>query len=116
MAFSLCLFLGYGFIFSAVQANTITDALNNAYDIPTHYSGLAIIFVAGLIVIGGLRAIARFAEWVVPFMAITYVAVTIVITFMNIDLVPDMLLNIVYSAFGLQEARCVYRHYGAMYL
>jgi AGCS family alanine or glycine:cation symporter len=104
VAFSLCLFLGYGFIFSAVQANTITDALNNAYDIPTHYSGLAIIFVAGLIVIGGLRAIARFAEWVVPFMAITYVAVTIVITIMNIDLVPDMLLNIVYSAFGLQEA------------
>lgn len=104
IAFSLCLFLGYGFIFSAVQANTITDALNNAYDIPTNYSGLAIIFVAGLIVIGGLRAIARFAEWVVPFMAVTYVSVTIVITIMNIDLVPDMLLNIVYSAFGLQEA------------
>jgi alanine or glycine:cation symporter, AGCS family len=102
--FSLCLFLGYGFIFSAVQANTITDALNNAYDIPTFYSGLVIIIVAGLIVVGGLRAIARFAEWVVPFMAITYVAVTIVITIMNIDLVPDMLLNIVYSAFGLQEA------------
>jgi alanine or glycine:cation symporter, AGCS family len=104
VTFSLCLFLGYGFIFSAVQANTITDALNNAYNIPTHYSGLAIIFVAGLIVVGGLRAIARFAEWVVPFMAITYVAVTVVITVMNIDLVPDMLLNIVYSAFGLQEA------------
>jgi alanine or glycine:cation symporter, AGCS family len=104
VTFSLCLFLGYGFIFSAVQANTITDALNNAYNIPTSYSGLAIIFVAGLIVVGGLRAIARFAEWVVPFMAITYVAVTVVITIMNIDLVPDMLLNIVYSAFGLQEA------------
>lgn len=102
--FSLCLFLGYGFIFSAVQANTITDALNNAYAIPTHYSGLAIILVAGLIVIGGLRAIARFAEWVVPFMALIYVAVTIFITLMNIDLVPDMLLNIIYSAFGLQEA------------
>lgn len=104
VAFSLCLFLGYGFIFSAVQANTITDALNNAYDVPTHYSGLAIIFVAGLIVIGGLRAIALFAEWVVPFMALSYVTVTIVITIMNIDLVPDMLLNIIYSAFGLQEA------------
>lgn len=102
--FSLCLFLGYGFIFSAVQANTITDALNNAYDIPTHYSGLAIILVAGLIVIGGLRAIARFAEWVVPFMALSYVLVTVAITIINIDVVPDMLLNIVYSAFGLQEA------------
>jgi AGCS family alanine or glycine:cation symporter len=104
VAFSLCLFLGYGFIFSAVQANTITDALNFAYDIPTLYSGLVIIALASLIVIGGLRAIARFAEWVVPFMAVGYVSVTIVITLMNIELVPAMLYDIITSAFGLQEA------------
>ena len=102
--FSLFLFLGYGFIFSAVQANTITDALNHAYEIPTHYSGLVIIVLAGLIVIGGLRAIAKFAEWVVPFMAVTYVLVTLSITFLNIELVPAMLWDIITSAFGLQEA------------
>ena len=70
ITFALFLFLGYGFIFSAVQANTITDALNFAYDIPTLHSGLVIIGLAALIVVGGLRAIARFAEWVVPFMAV----------------------------------------------
>ena len=102
--FSLCLFMGYGFIFSAVQANTITDALNNAYGIPTFNSGLAIIFVAGLIVIGGLRAIARFAEWVVPFMGISYVLVAIVITALNIELLPGVLKDIILSAFGLTEA------------
>ncbi|MCC2615307.1 alanine:cation symporter family protein [Aestuariibacter halophilus] len=102
--FSLCLFLGYGFIFSAVQANTITDALNHAYDIDTLYSGLAIIFLAGLIVVGGLRAIARFAEWVVPFMAISYVLAAIVITAMNFEAVPGLLWDIISSAFGLQEA------------
>lgn len=32
--FSICLFLGYGLFFSAMQANTISDALNNAYDLP----------------------------------------------------------------------------------
>ena len=104
VTFSLCLFLGYGFIFSAVQANTITDALNYAYDIPTFTSGLVIITLAGLIVVGGLRAIARFAEWIVPFMAVGYVSVTLIITFMNIDLVPAMLYDIITSAFGLQEA------------
>ncbi|WJG08019.1 alanine/glycine:cation symporter family protein [Aliiglaciecola sp. LCG003] len=102
--FSLCLFLGYGFIFSAVQANTITDALNHAYDIPTQYSGLVIIVLAGLIVIGGFRAIAKFAEWIVPFMAVTYVLVALAITFINIQLVPAMLYDIITSAFGLQEA------------
>jgi alanine or glycine:cation symporter, AGCS family len=104
VTFSLCLFLGYGFIFSAVQANTITDALNYAYDIPTFTSGLVIITLAGLIVVGGLRAIARFAEWIVPFMAVSYVAVTLVITLINIDLVPAMLYDIISSAFGFQEA------------
>lgn len=102
--FALCLFFGYGFVFSAVQANTITDALNNSYDLPTHYSGLIIIALAALIVVGGLRAIARFAEYVVPFMGLAYVSVAIVITIINIQLLPSVIVDIFTSAFGLQEA------------
>lgn len=102
--FSFCLFLGYGFIFSAVQANTITDALNNAYDIPTSYSGLFIIALAALIVVGGLRGIARFAEWIVPFMGISYVIAALGITLYHFDQVPSMMWEIIQSAFGLQEA------------
>ena len=104
VAFSLCLFFGYGFVFSAVQANTITDALNNAYSFPSEYVGLAIIALAALIVVGGLRGIARFAEFVVPFMGIGYVLVALAITFINISELPAMLFDIVKSAFGLQEA------------
>jgi AGCS family alanine or glycine:cation symporter len=104
VAFSLCLFFGYGFVFSAVQANTITDALNNAYSFPTEYVGLAIIALAALIVVGGLKSIARFAEFVVPFMGIGYVLVALAITFINISELPAMLLDIIKSAFGLQEA------------
>ncbi|GAA0356055.1 sodium:alanine symporter family protein [Bowmanella denitrificans] len=104
IAFSLCLFLGYGFIFSAVQANSITDALNHAYGIPTLNAGVVIILLAGVIVIGGLRGIARFSEWMVPFMGISYVLVAIGITLLNIEQVPAMLYNIITSAFGLQEA------------
>ncbi len=104
VAFSLCLFFGYGFVFSAVQANTITDALNNAYSFPSEYVGIAIILLAALIVVGGLRGIARFAEFVVPFMGIGYVLVALAITFINISELPALLLDIIKSAFGLQEA------------
>lgn len=104
IAFSLCLFLGYGFIFSAVQANSITDALNHAYGIPTLHAGVVIIMLAGVIVIGGLRGIARFSEWMIPFMGISYVLVAIGITLLNIEQVPALLYNIISSAFGLQEA------------
>ncbi|MBA6287671.1 sodium:alanine symporter family protein [Colwellia sp. MB3u-4] len=102
--FSLCLFLGYGFSFSAMQANTIADSLNHAFNIPTMYSGALITLLAGAIVLGGLKRIARFAELIVPFMGIAFILVALTITLMNLSAVPAMLYDIITSAFGLQEA------------
>lgn len=104
IAFSLCLFLGYGFIFSAVQANTITDALAHAYDIPTLYSGLVIVSITVLIVVGGMKRIARFSEYVVPFMGVIYVFVALGITLYHWQDIPALLWQIVASALGLEEA------------
>ncbi|RXF04679.1 alanine/glycine:cation symporter family protein [Pseudoalteromonas sp. PS5] len=104
ICFALCLFLGYGFTFSAMQTNTITDALNYAFNIPTGYSGIVITVLAGAIILGGFKAIARFAEKVVPVMGLVFVLVAIVITVINYSQVPGMLLDILRSAFGLQEA------------
>lgn len=102
--FSLSLLFGYGFVFSATQANTIADALNHTYEFPVMATALVVTVLAALIVVGGLRSIARFAEIVVPFMGVAFVATALVITFMNISLVPELLSNIVFSAFGWQEA------------
>jgi len=104
VAFALCLFLGYGLFFSAMQANTIADALNNAYQIPTYGTGLVITVVAGCIVAGGLRAIARFAELMVPVMSVSFIVSAFAVTLFNIAAVPAILLDIVASAFGLREA------------
>lgn len=90
--------------FSAMQANTISDAINNAYAIPPFYTGIVIAIISGIIIMGGLRSIAKFAELAVPVMGIAYVLATIAIVLMNIDLVPAMLLHIVQSAFGLEQA------------
>lgn len=104
IAFSLCLFLGYGFIFSAVQANTITDALAHAYKIPTLYSGAVIVSITVLIVVGGMKRIASFAEYIVPFMGVFYVLIALGITFYNFQEIPGLLWQITGSAFGLEEA------------
>ncbi|CAM3769152.1 MULTISPECIES: alanine/glycine:cation symporter family protein [Pseudoalteromonas] len=104
IAFALCLFLGYGFTFSAMQTNTITDALNYAFEIPTFYSGIVITILAGSIILGGFKAIARFAERVVPIMGIIFVLAAVIITLINFTQVPAMLKDIFLSAFGLQEA------------
>lgn len=102
--FSLCLLFGYGFIFSATQANTVADALNHAYGIPVFNTGLVITVLAGFVIMGGLRAIARFSELVVPFMGAAYLIAAVGITLLNIEAVPAMLYDIIMSAFGLQEA------------
>ncbi|GMM83072.1 alanine/glycine:cation symporter family protein [Pseudoalteromonas sp. MTN2-4] len=102
--FALCLFLGYGVSFSAMQANTIADALNNTFAIDPTYSGAVIAVIAGFIVVGGLRSIARFAELIVPFMGLAFVAVALVITAMNIQHLPAMFADMFASAFGLTEA------------
>lgn len=104
VTFSLCLLFGYGFVFSAVQANTIGDALHNAYQIEPLYSGMVMTFVAGIIVVGGMRAIARFAELAVPIMGVAYVAMTLFIVMTNIAEVPAVLALIFKSAFGIDQA------------
>ncbi|WP_240654944.1 alanine/glycine:cation symporter family protein [Pseudoalteromonas rubra] len=104
VVFALCLFLGYGFSFSAMQANTIAEALHNTFTINPLYTGLVIAILAGAIVYGGLRSIARFAELIVPFMGLAFVATALLILLINIAQVPAMLLDIFQSAFGLTEA------------
>ena len=61
--------------------------------------GLALLVVAALIIIGGLKRVARFAEVVVPFMAVFYVIGSIAIVIMNIDQVGPMFVSIFKFAF-----------------
>ncbi|MBQ4837613.1 alanine/glycine:cation symporter family protein [Pseudoalteromonas luteoviolacea] len=102
--FSICLFLGYGASFSAMQANTMAEALNNTFAVPTYLSGLMIAIVAGVIVLGGLKRIARFAEVVVPWMGAAFVITAIIISVVNMAQLPGLIADIVLSAFGLTEA------------
>jgi len=66
--------------------------------------GLAVVVLTALIIFGGLRSIARFAEIAVPFMAVGYLLVAIGIILTNLPAVPDALALIFKSAFGLHEA------------
>ncbi|REL27448.1 alanine:cation symporter family protein [Thalassotalea euphylliae] len=104
ITFSLCLFFGYGFVFSSVQANSITDAFQGSFGIDPLMSGIVITLLAAYIIIGGLRNIARFAELAVPFMGVAYVLVALFVIAINIEQIPAILMQIVGSAFGWQEA------------
>lgn len=102
--FSACIFIGYGLVFSSTQANTMADALNHAYQISPTISGVVIVTLAGLIILGGVRMIAKFSSVLVPVMGISYISLALYICILNYALLPDVIVTIYESAFGLTEA------------
>ncbi len=100
------------------QINGITSAVNsffdpdashiafslgsNSYTWATVISGIVITVFAGLVIIGGIKRIAKVSEVIVPFMAITYVLVVLIIVFTNIKAIPSAIKSIFDYAFSLR--------------
>jgi len=78
--------------------------LNHAYGTNTLISGILITVIAGGIVLGGFKTIARFAAVVTPIMGGIYIIVALTVMLLNFTDIPAMFLTIFASAFGLQEA------------
>ena len=96
------------------QVNSIASAVKDFFDPQTvyavelfgkEYSWATVItciiltVCVGLVVIGGIKRIAKVSEIVVPFMAVLYVALALLIIITNISLVPEAIVSIVKSAF-----------------
>lgn len=82
-----------------VQANSIALLTNETFGVPQWITGLAVCFLVGIVIIGGVRIIARVCTVLVPFMAVFYVLGCIVILCMNGSFVWPALKLIVESAF-----------------
>jgi AGCS family alanine or glycine:cation symporter len=102
--FSIALILTFGLIFNAVQANSIADAMQGAFGMPKIGTGVILAILAGVVIFGGIKKIARCAELVVPFMASAYLLVALYVIAVNISDVPAVFALIIKSAFGLEQA------------
>ena len=72
---------------------------NNNYVWPVVVCGIIITFCVGLVVIGGIKRIAKVSEVIVPAMAIIYIVCTLIIVVTNIKSVPSAFVTIVKNAF-----------------
>nr|WP_321250121.1 sodium:alanine symporter family protein [uncultured Ruegeria sp.] len=104
VVFSICLIVSFGLVFVAVQSNSIAEAFEGAFGLNKLGVGIALAAAAAVVIFGGIRTIAKFAEIVVPLMAGLYLLLACVVVVLNISEVPAMLWSIVAGAFGLQEA------------
>ena len=96
------------------QVNSIASAVKNFFDpdmahtvslFGENYSwatvvaGVILTLCVGLVVLGGIQRIAKVSEVIVPFMAVLYVGLAVIIIITNITAVPAALASIVKSAF-----------------
>lgn len=84
----------------ATQVNAIATVCNENIGVPKAVVGVIVALATALVVFGGLKAIARVCEKLVPFMAIFYVAGCIIILAMNYNYIIPALQTIVVSAFA----------------
>src|SRR5690606_6050535 len=84
--------------------NSIADAVEVAFGVPKLGVGVGVAVLSGIVIFGGIRQIARVAEFVVPFMAGAYLLMAIFVLIQNWSEVPEVIVTIVASAFGWQEA------------
>ncbi len=98
--FAVAIILALGFMGNMVQANSISDAFNNAFNVPTWITGIILAAIAGIIFLGGVKRIASVTEKVVPIMAIVYVIVGLIVIILNAKNIPEMFAVIFKGAFN----------------
>ncbi|MEM8770382.1 MAG: alanine/glycine:cation symporter family protein [Pseudomonadota bacterium] len=102
--YSILLLITFGVAFNILQSYAVSASVQGAFGAPAPVSGVILAVLIGFVIFGGVRRIARVVEIVVPVMAISYIGLVGFILATQITDVPDALLLIVRSAFGLEEA------------
>ena len=83
-----------------VQVNSMAASLSVSFAIPAWLSGVCVMVLVGLVILGGIQRIGAVAKTLVPFMCLAYVIAAMVVLIVNYHAIPDALLLIFDSAFN----------------
>ena len=100
--FAIVTILSMSMLLPGVQSNSIALSMKSAFDIPVEITGAAIVLFLAMIIFGGVKRIGKVAEFVVPFMAIGYILLAVIIMVLNFEKIPAVLSLILTSAFNLE--------------
>ena len=85
-------FAAFG-IGNTVQSNSVAQVFSESLDVPTWVTGLVLAVAVFLVIIGGVKRLAKITAKLVPFMAIVYVVGALGILLLHAPAIP--------AAFGL---------------
>ncbi len=82
-----------------VQANSVADALQATFGVPVTASAVGLVILTAVVILGGIKSIARVTEIMVPFMAILYLGGGLVILVLHAGRIPHALQLVFDGAF-----------------
>lgn len=91
-------FASFG-IGNMTQSHSVADALHSTFGVPVYVTGIALIAASALVILGGIKTIARVASVLVPIMIIVYVLSALTILFIYAEHVPAAFMLIIEKAF-----------------
>jgi AGCS family alanine or glycine:cation symporter len=103
LIFAFTTIISIGLLMPGVQSNAIATSLHSAFNIPKWIVTIFLVILLSLIVFGGIKRIANIATAVVPFMAIAYIILAIIVILLNFSQVPGLITLIFKSALGLHS-------------
>jgi AGCS family alanine or glycine:cation symporter len=103
VTFAILITVSFGFVFNAVQANTVSQAFNTAFGLDKLTMGIILAVLTALVIFGGVDRIAKVSEVIVPIFAGLYILVALFVIATNITELPGIFKLIFESAFGLRE-------------
>ena len=115
IVFALSAIIGCGIFLPGVQANAVGNAVTQIFGdgnmVVTSFGEVGtyklialavILIVLAFIIFGGIKRIAHFTQIVVPFMALGYIVMALIVVFLNLDKVPGVFSLILNDAFSAQ--------------
>ena len=96
-----CLLASFG-IGNMSQINSIAGNMEAAFGIAPIITGVILMVIAGLVLLGGIKRIASVAEKLVPFMALAYVVGALAVCLVNIGNLGPAFAAIFKGAFGMR--------------
>ena len=75
------------------QANASATILSSTFGIEPWVTGVVLMLLTALVIIGGIKSIGRFTSFLVPFMIVAYIGTALVVLAINAEKIP--------GAFGL---------------
>lgn len=82
------------------QGNSIASSLNDTFGVPVNITGIVLAVVVLVVILGGIKGIAKVTEKLVPFMALFYLIFAALVLILQFDQIPFALQSIFVGAFS----------------